>query len=104
MTYTVALEALAGDATIWDETSTTLADASTEASGLTLTDDDLSFAGTESGVTSTYTQLQNRLVTLLADGGTQTGHVGDTLRYIKREYENNEAQAESRYRGQWAVK
>ncbi len=101
MTYKVALDALAKDATIWDDTSSTLSSASTSAAGLTLTDDDFSWVGSSTGVSSTYYQLQYRLVALLSDGDRQTTHVADTLRNIKKAYEENEDAAEARYQGQW---
>ncbi len=104
MTYKVALEALASDGDMWETTSSTLGDASSSAAYLTLTDDDFSWVGSSTGLTSTYLQLQNRLVALLSDGSAKTKHIGDTLRNIKKAYEDNEDAAEARYRGQWDVR
>lgn len=104
MTYKVALEALGSDAKIWNATSTALNSAGVSGSVQVLTDDDFSFIGSTTGLTTTYQDLKDKVVLLLQDGETQTTHIATTLLEVKKNYEDNERNAESRYKGQWNVK
>jgi hypothetical protein len=58
MTYEVQLEALKADADMWDETSSTLLDASTNAWSLNLHEYELSWAAEVVGLTDTYSAIQ----------------------------------------------
>lgn len=53
MTYEVQLAALKSDADTWDQTSSTLLDASTDAWGLNLGEYELSWAAETVGLTTT---------------------------------------------------
>jgi hypothetical protein len=101
MTYEVQLEALKTDADMWDETSSTLLNASTNAWGLNLGEYELSWAAEVVGLTDTYSAIQAKVAGLLSEGSTETSNISGTLRAIKRNYEQNEDNAEQHYKGAW---
>lgn len=101
MTYEVQLEALKTDADMWEQTSSTLLDASTNAWGLNLGEYELSWAAEVVGLTDTYAAIQSKVAELLSEGSTETSNISSTLRTIKRNYEQNEDNAEQHYKGAW---
>jgi len=104
MTYEVALEALASDATMWDDTSTTLLTASTSAWDQSLGVSELSWAADVVGLNTTYAFLQGKVAGLLSEGSTETGNIASTLRAIKKNYEDDEQRAEAAYQRAWEPK
>ena len=101
MTYEVQLEALKTDADMWDQTSSTLLNAATNAWGLNLGEYELSWAAEVVGLTDTYSAIQAKVAGLLSEGSTETSNISTTLRAIKRNYEQNEDNAEQHYKGAW---
>jgi hypothetical protein len=101
MTYEVQLAALKADADTWDQTSSRLLTASTDAWGLSLGEYELSWAAEAVGLTTTYSSIQSKVASLLSEGSTETGNISSTLLTIKRNYEQNEDNAEQHYRGAW---
>jgi hypothetical protein len=97
----VQLEALKTDADMWDQTSTTLLNACTNAWGLDLGEYELSWAAEVVGLTDTYTAIQSKVAGLLSEGSTETSNISSTLLTIKRNYEQNEDNAEQHYKGAW---
>ena len=84
MTLKVALEALASDAGVWDDVSTTLGSARDSASGLTVTQGQMSWASAVTGLLQTYE----------AQG----------LRTVKTTYEGSDQAAVERLSSAWAPK
>lgn len=101
MTYEVQLAALKKDADLWSSTSDTLLTAENSAWGLTLGENEMSWAAEVVGLTTSYDSVQNKVAMLLAGGCTQTGAISDTLLAVKANYEKNEASAERQYKGAW---
>jgi hypothetical protein len=104
MTYEVALEALAKDAQMWEETGSTLLTATTSAWDQNLGTSELSWAADVVGLTTTYSSLQAKVAGLLSEGSTETRNIASTLLAIKRAYEENEQRAEAAYDGAWEPK
>ncbi len=101
MTYEVALDDLTADAKTWDETSSALQTASSSAWAQNLATGDLSWAAEVVGLTSTYAALRAKVAGLLSEGATETGNISSTLIAVRRNYAENEQQAQHSYRGLW---
>jgi hypothetical protein len=101
MTYEVQLAALKSDADTWDQTSSDLLNACTNAWGLNLGEYELSWAAETVGLTTTYSSIQAKVAGLLSEGSTETSNISGTLMTIKHNYEQNEDNAEQRYQGAW---
>ena len=101
MTYEVQLRALKTDADTWDQTSSDLLNAGTNAWGLNLGEYELSWAAETVGLTTTYSSIQAKVAGLLSEGSTETSNISSTLMTIKHNYEQNEDNAEQHYRGAW---
>ena len=101
MTYEVQLAALKSDADMWDETSSTLLNACTDAWALNLGEYELSWAAEVVGLTTTYNSIQSKVAGLLSEGSTETSNIASTLMTIKHNYEVNEDNAEAHYQGAW---
>jgi hypothetical protein len=101
MTYEVQLAALKTDADMWDQTSDALLTAENNAWSQNLGEYELSWAAEAVGLTTTYSSIQSKVASLLSEGSTETGNISSTLLTIKRNYEQNEDNAEQHYRGSW---
>ncbi len=102
MGFEVQREALEHDAKIWTTTSEVLSGASASASGLDLRTNALSVVADLTGYTSTYADIQDFVVGLLADGSGATSTMAGTLRDVKKQYEADEDAAATRIGAEWA--
>lgn len=71
------------------------------AGGLGLSDDQLSWAGQDTGLVATYEQLRVKVEALLAQGASETDEVAATLRGVRRVYESTDEDAKQRLKGSW---
>lgn len=101
MTLKVSLDALSSDAARWSTASQTLVGAGQVAGGLGLSDDQLSWAGQDTGLVATYEQLRVKVEALLAQGASETDEVAATLRGVRRVYESTDEDAKQRLKGSW---
>lgn len=104
MTLKVALEALASDAGVWDDVSTTLGSARDSASGLTVTQGQMSWASDVTGLLQTYEAMRSKTEGLLGGGATQTSTMAQGLRTVKTTYEGSDRAAVERLSSAWAPK
>lgn len=104
MTLKVALEALAEDAGVWDEVSTTLASARDSAAGLTVTENEMSWASDVTGLLQTYESMRSKTEALLGGGATETSTIAEGLRTVKTTYEGSDQAAVERLSSAWAPK
>ena len=104
MTLKVALEALAADAGVWDDVSSTLGGARDSATGLTVTQGQMSWAADVTGLLQTYESMRSKTETLLGDGSTQTSTIAHGLRQVKTTYEGSDQAAVDRLSSAWAPK
>ena len=104
MTLKVALEALASDAGVWDDVSTTLGSARDSASGLTVTQGQMSWASDVTGLLQTYEAMRSKTEGLLGGGATQTSTMAQGLRTVKTTYEGSDGAAVERLSSAWAPK
>ena len=104
MTLKVALEALASDAGVWDDVSTTLGSARDSATGLTVTQGQLSWASDVTGLLQTYEAMRAKTEQLLGGGATQTATIAQGLRIVKTTYEGSDQAAVERLSSAWAPK
>jgi hypothetical protein len=103
-TLKVALEALAADAGVWDDVSTTLTSARDSASGLTVTEGEMSWASDVTGLLQTYEAMRSKTEGLLGGGATQTSTIATGLRTVKSTYEGSDQAAVERLSSAWAPK
>jgi len=104
MTLKVALEALAQDAGVWDDVSSTLGGARDSASSLTVTEGQMSWAADVTGLLQTYESMRSKTQTLLGDGSTQTSTIAQGLRQVRTTYEGSDQAAVERLSSAWAPK
>ncbi len=104
MTLKVALEALASDAGVWEDVSTTLGTARDSASGLTVTQGQMSWASDVTGLLQTYEAMRSKTEGLLGAGATQTSTMAQGLRTVKTTYEGSDQAAVERLSSAWAPK
>jgi len=104
MTLKVALEALASDAGVWDDVSSTLGSARDSASGLTVTQAQMSWASDVTGLLQTYEAMRAKTEGLLGGGATQTSTIAQGLRTVKTTYEGSDQAAVERLSSAWAPK
>ena len=102
MTLKVALEALAADAVVWDDVSSTLGGARDSAVGLTVSEAQMSWAADVTGLLQTYESIRSKTQTLLGDGATQTSTMAEGLRQVKATYEGSDQAAVERLSSAWA--
>jgi len=104
MSFKVAMQALSADAAIWEESAGALSRAGAAASGLTLSDVDLSWAGQDTGLVATYGQLRDKVTRLLDEGSEETHKLSATLLEVRRTYLSADESAKAGYRGIWDYK
>ncbi|MCY1141172.1 hypothetical protein OWR29_24500 [Actinoplanes sp. Pm04-4] len=104
MTLKAALEALHTDAAMWDETSGVLSRASEEASALTLTEAQLSWASVPTGLLTTYAEMQAKAEALLRQGSQVHADLARTLDEVAAAYERDDEEAATRLGGVWEVR
>lgn len=102
-TLQAALDALAHDATTWDDVSATLSTAGTSAAGEVLTDDQFSWAGSATGLSETYAALKDKIAGLCQNGSQETTAAAAELRNVKTTYEGTDDAAKNRLNGVWDV-
>lgn len=101
MTLQSDLNALAADATTWDNISAALTSASGGVGSLNLGTPELSWAAEVTGLTTTYSDFQEKLTGLLDGGTTETSNVAGALRQIKAAYEDTDTSARDQFDGLW---
>src|SRR6476469_7668080 len=104
MTLKVALEALSSDAGVWDDVSTTLGSARDSATGLTVTQGQMSWAADVTGLLQTYEAMRSKTERLLGGGATQTSTIAQGLRTVKTTYEGSDQAAVQRLSSAWTPK
>lgn len=104
MTLKASLEAIRSDAASWDETAQVVGRAGFEASGLTLTAVELSWASLQSGFLDTYAELQAKTVRLLGEAETAYSSLCLRLDEVATAYEVNDEQAAQDLQGEWEVR
>jgi hypothetical protein len=104
MDLKVALAALASDARVWDDVSSTLGGARGSATGLTVTEGEMSWAADVTGLLQTYEAMRSKTARLLAGGETQTATIARGLLTVKATYEGSDQAAVERLASAWAPK
>lgn len=104
MTLKAAIKALHTDAATWDETSQVLSGAAGEASVLTLSEGQLSWASRPTGLLDTYAEIQAKVTTLLRQGTQVHADLSRTLDEVAVAYERNDEEAARRLGGVWDVR
>ena len=84
--YQVALSALQSDAKVWGQPSTTTSGAQTAVAGETLTAAQFSYWAHGQGVTSSYTDVQNKMAALLGAAATNFQNISTTLTGVAAQY------------------
>lgn len=100
MTLKAALDALHRDAASWEQVAAVTRQAAQEASLLTLSAHELSWASLPSGLLDTYAELQRKVVTLLEEASGLSAKL-DKVAY---EYETNDERAARQLEGVWDVR
>ncbi|WP_250029444.1 type VII secretion target [Paractinoplanes maris] len=104
MTLKAALNALHTDAVTWDETSGVLSRAAEEATGLSLTEGQLSWASASTGLLDTYAEIQAKAGRLLLQGARIHADLARTLDQVAAAYERDDEEAAARLGGVWDVR
>jgi hypothetical protein len=101
MSIEVALGAMDADAVLWDGVSSVLETASNAASGLVLTERNLSRTATSTGFLAKYEEARARIERLLAEGATETTGIATTLRQVRDVYIVSDEDAQAAYDNVW---
>jgi hypothetical protein len=101
MTLKASLDALRRDSASWEEVAAVTRQATHEASLLTLTAHDLSWASLETGLLDTYIELQRKVVTLLEEATEVYTALSVKLDKVAYEYETNDEEAARKLEGVW---
>jgi hypothetical protein len=104
MTLKAALDALHRDAASWEQVAAVTRQAAHEASQLTLSAHELSWASLPSGLLDTYAELQMKVVTLLEEASGVYGGLTAKLDKVAYEYETNDERAARELEGVWDVR
>lgn len=104
MSFKVAMQALSADAAVWEGSADALSSASAAARGLTLSDVDLSWAGQDTGLVDTYSQLRDKVTRLLGEGSEETRKLSATLLEVRGTYLSADESAKAGYHGIWDYK
>jgi hypothetical protein len=86
----VALNALHADSGKWSDAGRQIHNAQVAAAGIHLTAAQFSYFGDQAGLTSTYADLQRKVVSLLGQAATNFGKISTTLVQVANEYQANE--------------
>lgn len=100
---TVALEALTADSQRWGNTQTALAASGSTCQGLTLTQQQLTWASGTTGLAETYELIRARVELLLTQGADETGKISRTLAHVRRIYESSDQHAIHDLHGVWDI-
>lgn len=101
MTLQAALDALEHDAKLWDDTAATLKTQAGVVSGLRLTWEFSNWLTWFTDVETDYEDARAHVEDLLDAGAAELGTLADTLREIKRVYEDTDATNDARFHGLW---
>ncbi|SDT74714.1 hypothetical protein [Actinoplanes derwentensis] len=101
MTLQAALEALRRDAASWEQVSAVTRQAAMEASQLTLSANELSWAALPSGLLDTYAELQRKAATLLEEASEVYSGLSLKLDKVAYLYETNDDLAARELEGVW---
>jgi hypothetical protein len=104
MSLQAALEALHQDAGMWDEVSRVTNEAGQAAAGLTLTEDELSWASVNTPLLGTYQGLQDKIVRLLGEATTVYTGLSTALDKVAAAYEASDERAARDLKGVWDVR
>ena len=101
MTLEADLAALTSDATVWDDTSDTLANAVRTINGLVLTTSQLSWAAEITGLTAEYAAFVSRAAELVNQGRLEAASMADGLRQVRDGYEDTDTGSREEFVGLW---
>lgn len=101
MTLQAALEALHSDADSWEQVAAVTRQAAYEASQLTLSAHELSWASLPTGLLDTYAELQRKVVTLLEEASEVYDGLSLKLDKVAYQYETNDELAARQLEGVW---
>jgi uncharacterized protein YukE len=99
----VAVEAMLHDATMWDQTSQVTRQAGQEAGALVLDATELSWASRDTGLLSTYAEIQQKVSTLLDEASKVYRQLSVTLDQVGYDYRLHDEDAARRLKGVWDV-
>ena len=99
MSFQTAMRALSADATRWSATSDMLETASSAAAGMTLRDQDFSFAGGD--VAAAYESLRAYAQDYLTTGSKETAGAATALVAVRRAYEGSDDASAQEVRSKW---
>ncbi|GAB3469185.1 hypothetical protein [Actinophytocola sediminis] len=99
--YKAALDALEGDAKVWEACGNELTTAGGVAAGLTLDAAAISYVADKCGITAQYTELQQKLQRLLTSGGEYSTAVAGQLRAAAATYDAEEQAGVHRMNDVW---
>ncbi|WP_018217516.1 hypothetical protein [Salinispora vitiensis] len=101
MTLKVAEEALRADADMWDEVARVTDKAQEAAHALTLTEGELSWAGSTTSLQATYTEIQQKVVMLLREATRVYQDLSITLDQVANDYQADDQAAAQDFKGVW---
>jgi hypothetical protein len=104
MTLKAAEEALRADSDMWDGVAQATDMARQSAQGLTLTEDDLSWASAYTPLLRTYGELQQKVETLLGEATTVFTGLSTALDQVATAYQANDEAAATKFKGVWDVR
>jgi len=82
--------ALTSEASEWDTTAETLSAAADAAAGLTLSASQFSFIALLTGVETSYSAAQQRVVEVCRAGAEETGKLADALRQVRADFHSTD--------------
>jgi hypothetical protein len=104
MTVKAAIEALRHDVDVWDGVSRVTDVAGQDARGLTLTENDLSWAGNYTALQGTYDEIQLKVATLLGEATTVFTGLSTALDKVADAYQLSDTKAAADLLGVWDVR
>ncbi|MGL5867018.1 MAG: hypothetical protein ACRCYX_14340 [Dermatophilaceae bacterium] len=104
MTVQASLEALEHDAPIWDEVSAEIGAAGATVGVFALSGEAVSWMAGMEGFLDLYDEVRTLVATLLEEGAATTAAIGNGLRQVRRQYQDDDAAARARFRGVWESK
>jgi hypothetical protein len=104
VTVKAAIEALRHDVGVWDRVAQVTNVASQEAHGLTLSEADLSWAGSYTALLDTYAEIQQKTATLLSEATTVYTGLSAALDKVADAYELSDGRAATQLKGVWDVR
>jgi hypothetical protein len=104
VTVKAAIEALRHDVGVWDRVAQVTSVAGQEAQGLTLTEADLSWAGSYTPLLGTYAEIQRKTATLLSEATTVYTGLSAALDKVADAYELSDQGAAIQLKGVWDVR